>query len=296
MQKIILLKGLPASGKTSWALDMCIKDPEFKRVNKDDIRLALNTIGWSKDIELTILNEERIKGIKVVESGYSLIVDDTNFNPKHEAFWKDVAEKYKCEFEIKFFNTPVKECIERDSKRITPVGRSVIKRMFIQNRELFPHEGFIDRRQYLNQDRSLPRAIICDLDGTLSLMNDRSPYDYNSVGNDTVNKPIRKILENYHSLGYTIIYVSGRMTPKKDLTDHTIKWLKDNNLIFEEYFQLFRRKCGDYRTDSIVKEELFNEYIKDKYHIDFVLDDRNQVVDMWRKLGLLCLQVYYGDF
>lgn len=56
-------------------------------------------------------------------------------------------------------------------------------------------------------------------------------------------------------------------------------------------------KCGDNRKDSIVKRELYEKYIEGKYLIRFVLDDRNQMVDMWRnELGLKCLQVAEGNF
>ena len=57
------------------------------------------------------------------------------------------------------------------------------------------------------------------------------------------------------------------------------------------------RKEKDYRKDSIVKTEIYNEYIKDKYCVTAVFDDRDQVVnDCGRKLGLLCNQVWKGDF
>lgn len=50
------------------------------------------------------------------------------------------------------------------------------------------------------------------------------------------------------------------------------------------------------RKDVVIKRELFDRYIRDNYQVLFVLDDRNQVVDMWRELGLKCLQVAPGDF
>ena len=56
------------------------------------------------------------------------------------------------------------------------------------------------------------------------------------------------------------------------------------------------READDYREDSIVKAEMYDKYVKDKYHINFVLDDRNQVVKMWREIGLFCLQVADGNF
>ena len=46
-----------------------------------------------------------------------------------------------------------------------------------------------------------------------------------------------------------------------------------------------------------VKIDMYNQFVKDKFDVEFVLDDRNQVVDMWRKeLNLKCFQVNYGDF
>jgi hypothetical protein len=55
-------------------------------------------------------------------------------------------------------------------------------------------------------------------------------------------------------------------------------------------------RYGHKLPDFRVKYDLFSEYIRDKYSVKFVLDDRQQVVDMWRRLGLKCLQVQAGDF
>jgi hypothetical protein len=64
-----------------------------------------------------------------------------------------------------------------------------------------------------------------------------------------------------------------------------------------EYDSLWMRNKKDNRKDSIIKEELFIQNIENNYFVEFVLDDRNQVVDLWRqKLQLPCLQVFYGNF
>ena len=84
--------------------------------------------------------------------------------------------------------------------------------------------------------------------------------------------------------------VSGRRDSCKEVTS---RWLSDNNIPFD---YLLMRKTGDTRKDSIIKQELYEEHIKDKYFVEFVLDDRDQTVQMWREQGLLCLQVYYGNF
>ena len=75
--------------------------------------------------------------------------------------------------------------------------------------------------------------------------------------------------------------------------DETKQWLEDNSI---RYDQLLMRGTGDNSPDIIVKKAIFDVYIKDNYNIEFVLDDRNQVVEMWRSLGLKCLQVQDGDF
>jgi hypothetical protein len=87
-----------------------------------------------------------------------------------------------------------------------------------------------------------------------------------------------------------VIIVSGRDDTFKDIT---LKWLTDNGVFVNE---IHMRQAGDKREDSIIKQELFEAHIKDKYNVVFVLDDRNRVVDMWRRNGLKCLQVAEGDF
>ena len=62
------------------------------------------------------------------------------------------------------------------------------------------------------------------------------------------------------------------------------------------YSDLFMRADGDYRADSIVKEEIYHDKIEPVYNVLLVLDDRDSVVKMWRSLGLTCLQVAEGNF
>ena len=134
-----------------------------------------------------------------------------------------------------------------------------------------------------------PKAIICDIDGTLALMSGRSPYEWVKVGDDTVNRPVLHLLKNYS--GSQVIFVSGRDSVCRA---STVDWLFYKAGIANPI--LFMRAEGDMRKDSIVKRELFDEHIRDSYDVQFVLDDRDQVVEMWRSLGLACFQVAEGDF
>lgn len=137
----------------------------------------------------------------------------------------------------------------------------------------------------------LPKAIIVDIDGTLAKMNGRGPFEWMRVGEDLVNEPIRHIVNLYQASGHKVIIFSGRDSVCREVTEN---WLSDN---FISYNSLFMRPKGNNEKDSIIKRRLFDENVNGKYDIQFVLDDRNQVVDMWRKdLGFTCLQVDYGNF
>lgn len=139
----------------------------------------------------------------------------------------------------------------------------------------------------------MQKAILCDIDGTLAKMNDRSPFDWAKVGEDDVNLPIKKLLDLFNCpySVYEIILMSGRDEVCRKQTE---LWLLLNGI---HHGELFMRPAGDNRKDSIVKKELYEKHIKEKYEVLFVLDDRNQVVEMWRnELGLTCLQVAEGNF
>ena len=128
------------------------------------------------------------------------------------------------------------------------------------------------------------KAIICDLDGTLCLFkHHRGPYDASKCSDDLPNKVVISILKRFQRT-HTLIFVSERSSEYREQTEGWIyKHVKPKNRC-----RLFMREEGDNRRDSIVKQEIFDNYIKGDYDIFFVLDDRNQVVDMWRSNGFVC--------
>lgn len=276
--KLIMCKGLPGSGKSTWAKQMSRNNQQYVRVNKDDIREMTGYTPHRENMVCTI-RDAIVTHVLLVQKK-TIIVDDTNFHPKHELRLRELATLCHAEFEEKFFDVPLEQCIENDLKRVKSVGEKVIRKMW---------------RDYLYQKYpappyrpELPRAIICDLDGTLCLHNGRSPYDTEKCDTDILNEPIRKILKEATA---RIIFVSGR---EDKFREKTTAWLWDNyGLPFDG---LFMRPTGDMRKDDIVKEEIYLTQIMNKYNVSFVLDDRNRVVDMWRRNGLTCLQVAEGDF
>lgn len=148
----------------------------------------------------------------------------------------------------------------------------------------------MDKYENLEVSRpNKPSAIIVDMDGTLAIHNGRSPYDFARCNTDLVNEPIKHIVNTYANT-HIILIVSGRDDWCKALS---IQWLRDNNIHFDE---IIMRVTGDKRSDDIVKEEIYNNQIRDKYNVRFCMDDRDRVVKKWRELGITCLQVNYGDF
>lgn len=128
--KLIMLKGLPASGKSTWAKEHVQENPGFRRVNKDDIRsMVYEGTRNNHEHETIAIRDMLIKFW--MDNGYDIIVDDTNFNSYHEKRLRQLAEAGGYEFEIKIFNTPLQECIDRDSGRYwTQVGEDVIRDMY----------------------------------------------------------------------------------------------------------------------------------------------------------------------
>jgi len=152
---------------------------------------------------------------------------------------------------------------------------------------------------------SKPKAIICDLDGTLFNIDHRLKYIDGSLGkkdwnrfysemeHDTPNEWCQYLLACMLEDSSELIplYVTGRPDKYMHLTNRSITGLFGYHVA-----HIFMRKEDDFRKDSVIKKEIYYTEIKDKYDVIFCLEDRKQVVDMWRKEGLVCLQCAHGEF
>lgn len=280
MKKVILTKGLPGSGKSTWAKQLIDENPnQYKRVNKDELRAMLDNSKHSDDSEKFILKVRDQIILSALEGGKHVIVDDTNLSPKHEARIRELI-RGKAELVIQdFTDVPLEICITRDLNRFASVGEKVIRGM---------HKQFLaDKPEQYSENPQLPKAIIVDIDGTLAKMNGRSPFEWARVKEDACNDVVKGLVNAYPR---TVIIFSGRdAVCRKD----TIEWLQENGI---NYNFLYMRDEGNSEKDAIIKRRLFEQNIRGKYFIEYVLDDRNQVVEMWRNMGLTCLQVADGDF
>ena len=142
-------------------------------------------------------------------------------------------------------------------------------------------------------------AIIVDLDGTLCDTAHRQYFMnqpkkdwhgfYNALGKDKPHDWCEFLIEKLKGC-VKVILVSGRPSEHEAATRD---WLDRNQIHFDK---LLMRRSGDFRKDMVVKEEIYREAIEPHYKVLFCIDDRKQVVYMWRRIGLVCLQCAPGDF
>lgn len=130
MAKLILCKGLPASGKSTWSKEYVKNHSNVIRVNRDEIREMLGQ-PWSRDYENKVVVPGERRFVRAaLEQGMDVIVDDTNLNPNVRDMWKKIGEEMKAVVLIKEFIVDPEECIKRDASRDRTVGAAVIMRMF----------------------------------------------------------------------------------------------------------------------------------------------------------------------
>lgn len=145
------------------------------------------------------------------------------------------------------------------------------------------------------------KTVIFDIDGTLADIEHRRGFldgdrpDWarfnGAMGGDTPNVPIVSLyLSLWHSGNYNIEIVTGRSEAFRAITE---KWLTWNEIPFH---RVAMRQEKDGRADHFVKEDILKAFFAEGLDIEFAVDDRQQVVDMWRRNGITCLQCDVGDF
>jgi hypothetical protein len=138
---------------------------------------------------------------------------------------------------------------------------------------------------------NLPKAIVVDVDGTVAKMKGRSPYEWNRVGEDAPVADVIEIISALRRSGVKLVFLSGR---DGSCRLETQAWF--DKFIPVPYDGFYMRPAGNNEKDSVVKLRLFDSHIRDFYNVISVFDDRDQVVEMWRSIGLTVMQVEYGAF
>ena len=304
MNKLILALGISGSGKTTWAKQWVKEDPTHRvRLNYDDIRCMLGEY-WVPERESLVKYIFDKALIEAMESGYDIVIDNmSNLNPKHQAEYaklieshNDVYTQSQYDIEHKWFTTPVEVCIERDKHREVSVGEKVIRQQWRKYRnEIIQHsiKEMLDKQ--IKNNPMLPHCIIVDMDATLCFNTSGRPFYgpgtaekiINDVPNISVVDLVRAYCEQY---GCDLIVITGR---DDSCREPTLEWLGKYGLYPK---LLLMRPEGSYLRGDEQKKLIYEINIKDKYNVDFVIDDSDKVVKMYRDLGLTVLQPNEGKF
>lgn len=143
MSKLIITRGIPSSGKSTWAKQWVLEDPEHRvRINQDDIRLMLGKY-WVPSREKLVQHIQEEALIEALLRGYDIVIDNTNLNEKVlDGFDRLIKtfENYEIEYKD-FFDTPLSVCIERDKNRDLPVTEKVIRGFYNNYKDKYPLNG-----------------------------------------------------------------------------------------------------------------------------------------------------------
>ena len=295
---MVVLRGLPGSGKSTLALEYTKKN--FIRICKDSIRIMLG-------IE-TGVDEDAVQGLYIAGIRYALnhkrdlVVDCTHVDEKNIEQLKNFASCYgNITFIVKTLKLTPTQCIERDKNRTAKVGEAVILKMWKRSQwgvNGFPH----DYTEYLPPkprradciSTQLPDAFICDLDGTLAIIGDRSPYDASQCDLlDTTCSAVFKTTSALIDKGMIPVFVSGRSSKDRDAT---VRYIENVYKFDSSKYFLYMRDELDRRSDDLVKIDLYNNFIANNYNVVVVFDDRPSVVRQWRLLGLTVFQLDDREF
>jgi predicted kinase len=302
MKKIIVTVGISNSGKSTWAHEQWAETPEkYIIVNRDKIRELL--FGFTeptiykyyhtakiRDFEKEVTRYEDTLINEALKSGKIPLVDATHLSRKYLERFK----YWNTEVELKIFPVMLKVAQIRNVGRERQVSNEIMQKQYnkfvglMEDLEKNPID--FTPVEFVN-DPSKPPCVVFDVDNTLAIRGDRSPYAWLEVGKDKLDKPTALLSDYLNSSEHNpkIIICTGR---DGESLDETQKWLDVNNIGYDE---IYIRRRGDMRSDDIIKEEIWRD-IATRNYIVMLVDDRNSVVRRGRALGLKVAQVEYGNF
>lgn len=299
-----VMMGLPGSGKSSLAATL-----DAVRFSLDDYRAMMGSSDWDGDME-KVAQKSMMDGVlRAVDDGWDVVIDNTHLGRGLPERYRRSLSSRPVTFRVHdLTSVAIEECIRRDASRSKPVGERVISQMWERHRTA-RRGGWRMNDAWMNEYRDflrpiapyahtpgLPDAVVFDIDGTLALHHGRGPYQFDRCRSDLLNEPVAAALRAYIAAGVQPVLLSSRQSEYRDAT---CDWLE--NVMGEEMFAvdppLFMRPVDNREADFIVKAKLFEENIRGVYNVISMYDDRNQVVEMWRRIYRLpVMHVADGDF
>ena len=285
MPTLHIMKGLPASGKSTKAEQIIKKAGGCVRVNKDLLRTMLHFGKWTPHNESTTHLAARGL-VKHLLGHTSVIVDDTNLHPEVMQSWLSLGEETGSHVRVHdLTHVSVETCIKHNDERSEKNG---VDRFVIANTAL----------KYRLHTFEPGSVVLCDIDGTIADIRHRRHYVegvrkdwasfFDAIPSDSVRESVREQLLLLIEQGKTVVFVTARSSKLKNAT---VRWL--NGYVQLPYWTLIMRHEKDGRSDEQVKADMLTDYFPDTSVIDTVLDDRPRVIRMWRERGLTVQDV--GD-
>ena len=310
MKKLRVLIGLPCGGKSTYALKLLKEEENWFRISRDDIRMTMFGTEHDPKIEGFVSKIQNMLMLKALKSNMNVVVDNCNIRASYRT---DLYELAKLNGDVLYeeivFNTSLQDCIERNKNRARKVPEDVLVKFAKEGRDVLwgkykPKTEYLalPEHRILNQDESLTKIIVVDLDGTMALMNGRNPYDASTSDKDLPHKHVVNIVKELHDIGYKVLFVSGREDKFEQPTrtflwnnfvEETFNKNSDHPSIFRRSYELFMRKTGDQRKDVLIKSEIYETEIKNKYFVSAWFDDRLQICEWLHQEGLPLFRV--GD-
>lgn len=296
MSKLTILRGLSGSGKSTYAR------AQFGAhvVSRDDLRVAFFGSDGpdyyqhpqlrTREDFITKMEHAAIR--ESLKAGVNVISDNTHIEVRYMTPIIKIARSVGAEVEVKVFDVPLHTALERNRLRAEDGGRNVPESAIRKQHDRFqgtknwtvpaapvppaPYSGTPGK----------PQAFMVDIDGTLAHMNGkRGPYDHN-VEVDDIDYVVAEVVHDLHVRGYTVIVMSGR----KEATRASTEWWLNNEAAIQ-FDHLFMRADDDNRSDNLIKADLFDVHVRDNFDVQFVIDDRWQVCEMWLTMGLKVFNV-----
>ena len=277
--KATILIGISGSGKSTYIAQNTHDQFGPSVISKDNIRKSLiknynpNKNLWDqysfKDNEDSINSLFDIQLREAAKNKQNIVIDNTNLSKSKNERLERLLKNYGY-VEINYINFNLTDNInfylKNNQNRINTIPMRAINDQYL----LAAQSGYLEL--------SSSNIALVDIDGTVAIKCDRSPFEYNKANNDTPNQ---YVIDTINALYETkridyIQFLSGRESYSYELTRD---WLIRHGFDMNKH-RLLMRKTRDCRRDSIIKNEIYESCLKQN-NIKYLFDDRNQVVDMW---------------
>lgn len=138
--RLILLVGIPGSGKTTYAKNYIEKVPNTIHLSSDAIRAELYGDESIQGNPAEVFSLMQKRAVEALNDGYDVLYDATNITRKDRACIIDICPKF-AKIECRIIWAPIEECIKRDATRGRTVGKEIIDRMLKKFQAPYYDEG-----------------------------------------------------------------------------------------------------------------------------------------------------------